>query len=164
MCAIALVACGGHGSADDGGSGSGSAFVAFAASFAPFRTWTTFHDDLVDGSGNLPPGVAGARDQYINTPPPTGSTEFPLGTIIVEARADGKIFASVKRGGGFNAAGCKSWEYFELTENPVAITWRGIGPPIGDTYGGDPNSCNDCHTKCAANDYICAPTLQLSSF
>ena len=33
-----------------------------------------------------------------------------------------------------------------------------------DTYGGDPNGCNNCHTMCASNDYICSPKLQLASF
>ena len=28
-----------------------------------------------------------------------------------------KIFAGVKRGGDFNAAGAKNWEWFELAEN-----------------------------------------------
>jgi hypothetical protein len=70
----------------------------------------------------------------------------------------------VKRGGDFNAAGAKNWEYFELQENPVKYIWRGLGPPLGDTYGGDPNGCNNCHEQCAANDYICSPKLQLSSF
>jgi hypothetical protein len=138
-------------------------FVAFAASFAPFRTWTHFTDDLVD-DGSLPAGVAGMRDQYINVLPKTGSTEFPIGTIIVEVRADGKIFASVKRGGDYNAAGCVNWEFFELTENPLTISWGNIGPPTGDTYGGDPNGCNNCHVMCASNDYICSPELQLASF
>lgn len=157
---VVVASCGGHPAGDD----AGDTFVAFAPSFAAFRTWPMFHDDLVDGSGTLPPGVAGARDQYLNMLPPTGSTAFPIGAIVVEVRDDGKIFASVKRGGGFNAAGCKDWEFFELAEDPVSITWRGLGPPLGDTYGGDPNGCNLCHVQCASNDYVCSPKLQLASF
>jgi hypothetical protein len=144
---------------------AGDTFIAFNSSFEPFRTWTMVHDDLEDPSGTLGSGVAGPRDQYINMLPPAGSTEFPNGTIIVEVRTDsGKIFASVKRGGDFNAGGAKNWEYFELQENPVTYIWRGLGPPLGDTYGGDPNGCNNCHVMCAGNDYICSPKLQLSSF
>ena len=157
-----LAACGSHSSStsDD----ANNTLIAFAPSFAPFRTWPEFDDTLVDGSGMLPAGVAGSRQQYINTLPPTGATEFPVGTIIVEVREDGKIFSSVKRGGNFNPAGCLNWEFFELAENPVSITWRGLGPPLGDTYGGDPNGCNNCHAVCASNDYVCSPKLQLSSF
>jgi hypothetical protein len=159
---VLITACGG------GGGATGDAndvFIAFNDSFAPFRTWTMFHDELTDPDGTLPMGVAGPRDQYINKLPPPGSTEFPIGTIIVEVRTDsGKIFVSVKRGGDFNSAGAVNWEYFELQENPVKYLWRGLGPPLGDTYGGDPNGCNNCHRACVANDYICSPKLQLSSF
>ena len=161
--AIALIA--GCGSSHDAGSDANDAFIAFNPTFAPFRTWTMFSDDLMDPNNTLPAGVAGPRDQFINKVPPPGSTEFPIGTVIVEVRTDsGKIFASVKRGGNFNAAGDKNWEYFELQENPVMYLWRGLGPPLGDTYGGDPNGCNACHSQCAANDYVCSPKLQLASF
>jgi hypothetical protein len=139
-------------------------FLAFNTSFVPFRTWPMFHSDGPIDDGTLPPGVAGPRDQFLNEVPPAGATVFPIGTIIVEVRTDtGKIFASVKRGGGFNAAGAKDWEYFELEENPVQYLWRGLGPPLGDTYGGDPDGCNTCHVQCAANDYICSPVLQLAT-
>ncbi|HVV87437.1 MAG TPA: hypothetical protein VHE35_30555 [Kofleriaceae bacterium] len=162
VAALAGAAC-----TDPGGSPDpGDTFIAFNNSFAPFRTWTMVHDDLEDPGGVLPAGVAGPRDQFLNRLPPAGSTEFPIGTIVVEVRTDsGKIFASVKRGGDYNAAGAHDWEFFELTETPsVRYLWRGLGPPLGDTYGGDPNGCNSCHAQCAANDYICSPKLQLASF
>lgn len=156
---IALVAA----CTKQGGADASDTFIAYSTAFAPFMTWPSYQDTLVD-DGSLPAGVAGARTQYINELPPHGATEFPIGTIIVEARADGKYFASVKRGGDFNPSGCVSWEFFELTVDPVTISWRGLGPPLGDTYGGDPNGCNNCHVMCASNDYICSPKLQLSSF
>jgi hypothetical protein len=156
---VVLAGCAKHEASGD----ASETFIAFASAFAPFRTWAHYSDNLVD-DGSLPPGVAGTRDQYINMLPKPGSTEFPIGTIVVEVRADGKIFASVKRGGDYNAAGCVSWEFFELTENPLTISWGNVGPPIGDTYGGDPDGCNKCHVMCASNDYICSPELQLSSF
>jgi hypothetical protein len=159
---LAVAACAKHTEATTEADAS-TTFVANVPQFAPFLTWTSYMDTLAD-DGSLPTGVGGPRTQYINMLPPHGATQFPTGTIIVEVREDGKIFASVKRGGDFNAAGCVNWEFFELTENPVTITWRGLGPPLGDTYGGDPNGCNDCHTMCASNDYICSPKLQLSSF
>mgnify|MGYP001550112068 CR=1 FL=1 len=70
----------------------------------------------------------------------------------------------MKRGGDFNGGGAKNWEWFELTENPVTIVWRGFGPPVGDTYGGDRNGCNSCHVTCGStNDYVCSAQLQLGS-
>jgi len=112
-------------------------------------------------------GNLGPRTQNIRQVPPHGAAEFPVGSVIVEARESGamKIFAAVKRGGGFNSGGAANWEWFELSDPPVTIVWRGVGPPLGDTYGGDPNGgCNACHAKCAANDYICSPRLALGTF
>ena len=38
--------------------------------------------------------------------------------------------------------------------------WRGLGPPNGESYGGDPNACNTCHQTCGAGfDFVCAPAL-----
>lgn len=166
----AAAACGGGG---DGGDmqppvDAPDTFLAFAATFASFRTWTSFHSDGPADDGTFLPDVLGPRTQYINTPPPPGSTEFPVGTVIVEARenASRKIFAGVKRGGGFNATGAVNWEWFELEENPVRIMWRGFGPPAGEMYGGDADGgCNACHVKCGSNnDFVCSPQLSLASF
>jgi hypothetical protein len=145
----------------------GDVYLAFSSSFADFRQWTYFHSDG-PAPGTQPDPVLGPRSQYINKIPPSGSTEFPVGTIIVEVRENGtnQILAGVKRGGGYNAAGALDWEWFEITENPVTIAWRGVGPPDGETYGGDPDGgCNSCHAECGANnDYICTPYLQLADF
>jgi hypothetical protein len=167
--ALALVVLAACSSTGDDGSTPDS-FIAFSSSFAGFRAWTSFHSDG-PAAGTVPPEVLGPRTQYINKAPPAGSTEFPIGTMVVEARENGtlKIFAGVKRGASFNASGAKNWEWFELTEHSdlaVTIFWRGVGPPAGDTYGGDPDGgCNSCHAACgAANDYVCSPKLQLGSF
>jgi hypothetical protein len=164
LVACAMTACGTSGGTPD----APDTFLAFTTTFAPFRGWTSVHSDGPADDGTFPPDVLGPRTQYLNRPPPPGSTEFPVGTVIVEARESGtmKIFGAVKRGGGFNAGGAANWEWFELTDQPVTIVWRGVGPPVGDTYGGDPNGgCNTCHVKCGAhNDYICSPKLQLASF
>ncbi len=163
---LALVACGKTAPATD----AADTFIAFSSTFTDFRQWTSFHDDGPVDDGTYPPDVLGPRTQYINNLPGHGLTEFPVGTVIVEARESGtmKIFAAVKRGGGYNASGAKNWEWFELAEgaSDVTITWRGVGPPVGDMYGGDPTGgCNSCHQTCgAANDYVCSPELQLSSF
>ena len=162
LAAGALVACGGA------SNDPPETFLAFSSTFAPFRSWTSFHSDGPPDDGTWTPDVLGPRTQYINTPPKHGAAEFPVGTVIVEARESGdqKIFAGVKRGGGFNAGGAADWEWFELTDQPVTIVWRGVGPPIGDTYGGDPNGgCNACHTRCGGtNDFVCSPRLALTSF
>jgi hypothetical protein len=166
--ALVTVGCGTP-ARPDGGPGS---FIATPSTFAPFRTWTSFHDDGPPLDAGFPDSVLGPREQYINTEPPSGSTEFPVGTVIVEARESGNmhILAGVKRGGGFNAAGAVGWEWFELTEGDAGVDyqWRGVGPPpsTGEEYGGDPNGgCNTCHEACgASNDYVCSPKLQLANF
>ena len=151
-----------------GGDESPDTFLAFSTTFAPFRGWAAFASDGPPDDGRFPPDVLGPRTQYLNKRPPRGAAEFPVGTVIVEARESGdhKIFAAVKRGGGFNAGGAANWEWFELTDAPVAIVWRGVGPPAGDTYGGDPDGgCNSCHAACGiANDFVCSPRLQLATF
>ena len=162
MALVAVCAC--KGSSSSGGD-SGDTFTPFVSTFAPFRTWTEFDSPGPGSDSGFPPGVLGPRQQYINMVPPHGSTEFPVGTVIVEVRDTGIIFSGVKRGGGYNATGAKNWEWFELTENPIAITWSGFGPPPGDTYGGDMNSCNTCHAACGGdNDYVCSSKLQLAGF
>jgi hypothetical protein len=154
------------GCTSDGGSPPDT-FLAFSPAFAPFRTWTSFHSDGPPDDGTFPGEALGARTLYINELPSSGTTEFPVGTIIVEARETGamNLFAKAKRGGGYNLGGAMNWEWFELTENPVAIVWRGLGPPNGESYGGDPNACNTCHATCGAgNDFACTSTIRLSSF
>jgi hypothetical protein len=141
-------------------------FVAFDSAWQPFRSWAAFHSDG-PAPGTVPDDVLGERTQYINRIPPADAKEFPVGTMIVEARANGTFFAAVKRGGNFNITGAKNWEYWEIAESPagaVSKVWRGFGPPTGDTYGGDVNGCNNCHADCVTNDYICSPKLQLGTF
>ena len=162
----AIAACSGKSapSAD-----SNETFVAFPASFQPFRTWTQFHSDGPADDGTFPAAVLGPRTQYINKVPPHGSKLFPVGTIIVEVRDSGAILAGVKRGGTYNLGGALDWEWFGLAEDPttgaVSVNWRGITPPAGG-YGGIPTEgCNDCHSACGGkNDYVCSPVLQLAGF
>jgi hypothetical protein len=160
---IALAAaCGTSDPAPDGDT-----FLAFSSSFAGFRDWTSFHSDGPPDDGTTPPDALGARTLYIDPVPDPGLATFPVGTIIVEARETGalNLFARVKRGGGYNQGGARDWEWFEITENPIAIVWRGLGPPNGESYGGDPNACNTCHAmRCSANDFTCAQQLDLASF
>src|SRR5215470_16531631 len=146
-------------------------FVAFPATFQPFRQWASFHSDGPPDDGTFGPDVLGPRTQYINRIPPHGSKEFPIGTVIVEARESGAklLLAAVKRGGGYNGGGAVNWEWFGLAEDAttgvVGVQWRGIAPPVMG-YGGPPTSgCNECHVSCGlSNDDVCSPKLQLASF
>ena len=148
----------------------GDTFLAVDSSFTDFRTWEAF--PMAPGS-NGTIHTAGARTEYLNRAPPPGSTSFPVGTIIVKESDDGpiadrQVFARVKRGGGYNAAGAAGWEWFELKnvdEERVTRVWRGVGPPVGEKYGGDPNGgCNGCHGAAKDNDFVLSPQLQLEMF
>jgi hypothetical protein len=145
-------------------------FVAIAKDFRGFHSWDSY--DVTDDAD-----LAGIHDgstvtEYINTPPPHGSEEFPLGTIIVKEATGGTIahelFAMVKRGGGLNKIAV-GWEWFDLIpvddgKDSVTIKWQGNGPPNGESYGGDANSgCNTCHRDCG-NDSVCAKPFALSNF
>lgn len=158
-------ACGG--SAESNQTTTGDTFLAFATTFQGFRGWTSVHSDGPDPIKFS--SIAGPRTEYINRLPARGATAFPVGTVIVEVHegGDGKIFARVKRGGGFNSSGALDWEWFELAEaatGEVTITWRGFGPPVGESYGGDATGgCNGCHSGFRDNDYVASPKLQLSS-
>ncbi len=157
---VALVPLGGCTTEEPGQTGD--SFLAFSSSFKGFRSWTSFHSDGPVDDGTQDPQALGARMLYINKVPPAGTAEFPVGTILVEARETGQlnIFAKVKRGGGYNRGGAKDWEWFEIVEDPTTIVWRGLGPPNGESYGGDPNACNTCHETCGAgNDFVCASAL-----
>lgn len=146
-------------------------FIAFAADFKGFHDWPSFDVTATAQPGTVHPDAQ--LIEYINTPPPTGSTAFPVGTIIVKEQTDGEFsvrqfFAMVKRGGGYNPDGVKGWEWFDLQNldsgGGVRIVWHGVGPPSGTLYGGDASAgCNSCHADCG-NDGVCAPALALGSF
>ncbi|HVT07063.1 MAG TPA: hypothetical protein VHO67_06380 [Polyangia bacterium] len=169
-------------------SDGGGIFVAFASDFNGFHNWpnsapATPSPDLppVDAGGLAADGGTGdggvhplPETEYWNRSPPPGSTAFPVGTIIVKETQEAdptkrQVFAMVKRGGDFNASGAVNWEFYELVNNAngsVTVSWQGYGPtnPSMDLYGGNPNVCNDCHKKAAANDYIWSAALQLQNF
>jgi hypothetical protein len=184
ICAIVfLIACGKQTAAPektgcDTGA-PGSVCIAFDPNFAGFKNWPSF--DVTDLNMQNIVHTDATLTAYINKIPPKGSTEFPIGTIIVKQATGGstpandRTFAGVKRGGGFNlgtatAPGAVNWEWFELqqtdTDTPTIVGgWRGVGPPSSaDVYGGDPALCNGCHVQAKANDFIWSDKLQLSNF
>jgi len=163
--AAAVAACGSSGG--DAPPDDANTFLAFASTFQDYRSWESFtlSSDAIANS----PHTSGQRVVYLKPRPPHGATSFPLATVIVKEFADqAKIFAMVKRGGDFNATGAHGWEWFELTRadsGAVAISWRGVGPPAGEQYGGDPNGgCNGCHGTAQSNDYVKDAPLTLSNF
>lgn len=163
-----VAACG-----DDGASSSSPTdegfFFPVNASFDGFRSWEAFH--LTEGTPGGDVHLAGPRTEYLNKRPPKGSKEFPVGTVIVKELEVGandtrKVFAMAKRGGTYNSSGARGWEWFELENNADGslkrILWRGLGPPKGEQYGGDPNGCGGCHAAHQANDYVSSAVLDLS--
>lgn len=146
-----------------GPDGPRETFVAFASDFAGYPRWEAHALESTAVPGDV--HSTGRRTIYLSRRPPKGSTAFPVGTLIVKALPGvGRAFARVKRGGGYNGSGAADWEWFELqhvTLDEVTLVWRGVGPPSGEGYGGDPNGCNSCHATSAANDYVAAPDLRL---
>lgn len=170
---VGLVSCSGApGSADAtaGASGSSDVFLAFADNFRGYHAWPSY--DVTDGAALVGIHDGSTVMEYINEPPASGSSEFAIGTMIVKEATGGTIphelFAMAKRGGGYNR-GAPGWEWFELEnlddgQDSVKQIWRGVGPPIGEMYGGDPDAgCNQCHTDCG-NDAVCAKPLSLLAF
>jgi len=155
----------GCGAAPGPSDGERFPFIAFGADFVGFRAWPSLSMEsaVADGSTH----VSGARTVYVNALPPPGAAAFPPGTIIVkETQADGKLFARVKRGGGYNTTGAVDWEWFEIEETSggaIVVIWHGVGPPAGEMYGGDPNGgCNSCHKAAVSNDFVLSPALKLA--
>jgi hypothetical protein len=138
-------------------------FVAFARDFEGFPMWDHWSIDNTTPAGST--HVSGKRTVYINHEPAADATTFLVGTVIVKrTELDGKLFARAKRGGTFNPKGAIGWEWFELLEgaNGVKIAWRGVGPPKGEMYGGDPNAgCNMCHRLVRDDDYVFSLGLML---
>jgi hypothetical protein len=153
-------------------AGAAPVFIAYASDFSGFHSWTSM-PGVAPGAPQ--PGDGGVHSgpltTYINHLPPSGSTSFPIGTIIVKEPNDPplttrQIFAMVKRGGGFNSDGADNWEWFELRNidmTNVEIIWGGAEPLTGESYASNPNLCNDCHTMNAKNDFVWTQGLQLSS-
>jgi hypothetical protein len=139
--------------------------------FADFTTWNRI--DLGADAGGDGLGNVGDRVVYLNQLPPHGSTEFPVGTIIVKTAGwgtpdAGPTFAMAKVGGCYNMDGAKDWEWFELSVPPSGkpgIVWAGVKAPAGDNYFGQaPTSCNTCHASAASNDFVPSYQLSLTTF
>jgi hypothetical protein len=147
----------------------GASFIALERDFQDFRRWERIAVPERAPAQSVS-HTAGRRSEYVNGRPPAGSRTFPVGTILVKeietgAPEEHKIFAMAKRGGGYNARGAKGWEWFELKDRrdgSLAISWRGLNAPDGESYGGDPaGGCNACHDIANDNDYVQAEAAAL---
>jgi hypothetical protein len=170
--AVGLAGCGGQDVAPVGDAGAEAMQMPFSATADDFAGFTGWPALVLNG----PPVVdaamhtEGVRTVYLKAPPPPGAVAWPIGTVIVKTIVPNpafptaeRVFAMTKRGRGFNSAGAVGWEWFELdpTQSPPMIVWRGLGPPVGDTYNGDA-SCNGCHVLAVSNDFV--HSLQLSDY
>jgi hypothetical protein len=169
-CAAFATACGGGG-ASPGDEVEPGSFIAFESNFRGFRSWEAFAAEDANPIQDSP-HLAGKRTAYLNQRPPSGSTEFPAGTILVKEIINddptkNDVVARVKRGGTYNTRGAAGWEWFELrstNEGAAGILWRGVGPPIGESYLGDvEGGCNACH-RGGDDVSILMPTLRLTNF
>jgi hypothetical protein len=166
----ALAALGGSACLDDKlaempDGGQPTAFLAQTEDFTHYEDWMSFNEDDAHGDGS------GTTTVYLNKLPPKGATSFPVGTIVVKTMqaTDGSMFsihAMAKRGNGFNSAGARGWEFFELALNPKGVPfylWRGVNPPTGEQYrailsknnvqASTPElKCNDCHASSSFRD------------
>jgi hypothetical protein len=149
----------------DGGQLQPDAFIAQTEDFLGYEDWTSFNEDDKHGDGS------GTTTVYLNKMPPTGATSFPVRTIVVKTMqaTDGSMFsihAMAKRGNGFNSAGARGWEFFELAKTSKGVPfylWRGVNPPTGEQYrailsknnveASTPElKCNDCHASSSFRD------------
>lgn len=181
LAVICAIGCGGGGSGTDTADAAPmEGVMAYGPAFRDFHSWYSVPGvGPADAGSGVAVAVAdggihtvGPLVSYINHRPPSGSTSFPIGTIIVKEVNAGdftsrQIFAMVKRGDGFNSAGAVDWEWYELRNidaDNVLVVWFGNGPPSGEMYGGNPATCNDCHEGAKANDYVWTTGFQLSKF
>ncbi|MFI5299259.1 MAG: hypothetical protein ACHREM_14285 [Polyangiales bacterium] len=184
LAAMALLACSSPDGAtsDDATSAPGevgpcvpgATFTAYNSTFADFHSWPS--SPAVSDAAFDSPHTSGPMTEFINRLPPVGSTEFPVGTVIVKETNGGdpttrQIFAMVKSGGCINADGAIDWLWYQLANEAsgtndagagAQILWRGVAPPAGtDPYLAGV-SCNGCHVGAATNDFVWSTPLQLS--
>ncbi|MFO0680852.1 MAG: hypothetical protein U0234_02320 [Sandaracinus sp.] len=146
--------------------------------FVGLSGWTRFDRGTDPVHIDDPTGMSTV---YIDRLPPSGATEFPVGTHVLRIRGTGddpaqwEAHGMVKRGGDFNAEGAVGWEYYGLdlsrdaSGDLVATTrWRGVGPPDGDGYAvadaGPVLGCNHCHGAATWNDSVIGDELLLTNF
>jgi hypothetical protein len=167
-------------SASVGADAGAAVFVPFPSDFCNYTSWKTYVEPDAGGDGVIVPPTGtdggfihapGGRIEYINHVPPHGSTEFPVGTIIVKSiPGQQQTFAMAKRGGGYNPNGPDgdplNWEWFEIAGSgcDINIVWQGATPPSSQAYGGTPQACNQCHSLHASNDFVASSHIVLTEY
>jgi len=161
-----------------GGNIEASSFIAQSGAFLGFENW-----ESIDIANPLTTAHSGARVQvFLNKRPASGSAYFPVGTMIVKTsqkdpanKQAWEIHSMVKRGGNFNSNGALNWEYFELRFNEklnLTLLWNGEAPPTDHGYeplpgvggaAGELLSCNSCHAKEPAKDFVLSSELSLQN-
>jgi hypothetical protein len=156
---------------DESDAGEQRVFIALPSDFRDFLDWKSF-----DVTGTMHASAKGPLVAYVNQLPDPGSSEFPIGTVIVKAVEAGKhsewtVHAMAKRGGDFNPSGAYDWEFFELgfsSKDVPIINWRGEKPPNGEGYQVKQGNmtveadCNGCHVS-SENDAVLSPELALDA-
>ncbi|MEW5743002.1 MAG: hypothetical protein AB1938_29065 [Myxococcota bacterium] len=147
------------------GEPPGNSSIALERDFADYRAWPSYVLEPGPDGGDIDPAhTSNPRTVYINHVPDAGVAAFPEGTLIVK-ESPFNLFAMGKRGGEYNAAGAKGWEWFELLRDEstgrVTIKWRGLGPPAGESYAEAGQTCNACHGLYAVNDSVMSAPLQV---
>lgn len=151
-------------------------FIALERNFQDYTSWHELEIEAMEQHGTT--HAAGEARIWVNAEPPSGATEFPIGTTIVKRAApdsEGRLrtFAMVKRGGGYNEKGSPGWEWFELKQredDSTAILWRGPDVRSGDSYRPGPEGhqddplggCNGCHQMARKNDFVLNEALRLT--
>jgi hypothetical protein len=169
---VSLLSCAGKDPRTTGNEAEAATFLPNLSDFQDFHSWPSFpagNDPVADSVHLL-----GPRRVYINELPPPGSSEFPVGTLIVKETQEQDVttrdvIARAKRGGSYNADGAAGWEWWELqntAEGKVLMLWRGVGPPVGacsylTSVGG---GCNLCHSGGTDADTVLTPALSLANF
>ena len=155
----------------DSGAG-GDLYIALQSDFAPFESWKK----IPLGNAPLAGHPAGNRAAYINKPVPAAGAKYPVGTIVIKTVEAGAavtnwdLFGMTKRGGGFNSAGARDWEFFILkmtAERVPVILSHGFSPSDGDggAYPGNMDAggvtCNSCHGVLGTDrtDHLLTPAL-----
>lgn len=144
-------------------------FIALERDFQDYQRWPEV--DLAHRPAVSDAHASEDAREWVSHLPPPGSKTFPVGTIFVKTVKSSHasvrdIFAMVKRGGGYNQRGALGWEWFELRQredDTLGIVWRGVNPPTGEGYSGDPlGGCNGCHQMAVKNDYVHAAPITLA--
>jgi hypothetical protein len=171
---IALAACAPDVNVGTDASGE---FDPVPSDFMNYSSWTEY--DLGGGdAGTTSDACAHLADvprvAFINKAPPHGSTEFPVGTMIVKQirvtqdPSTWQVFGMAKRDDGQYGTpsnGCLGWEWYGLNApgGSTAFQWSGLGPSGADPYASC-GPCASCHTAAQANDCVNSPELSLSQW